>query len=34
MRAIFPKSAARIFVKVPARPGHFHIEIDCVAAVL
>jgi 2-iminobutanoate/2-iminopropanoate deaminase len=25
---------ARIFVNVPAWPGHFDIEIDCVAAVL
>jgi 2-iminobutanoate/2-iminopropanoate deaminase len=25
---------ARIFVKVPAWPGHFDIEIDCVAEVL
>jgi 2-iminobutanoate/2-iminopropanoate deaminase len=24
---------ARIFVSVPAWPGHFDIEIDCVAAV-
>ena len=30
----FPKdSPARIFVCVPAWPGHFDIEIDCVAAV-
>jgi 2-iminobutanoate/2-iminopropanoate deaminase len=25
---------ARIFVNVPAWPGHFDIGIDCVAAVL
>jgi 2-iminobutanoate/2-iminopropanoate deaminase len=25
---------ARIFVAVPAWPGHFDIEIDCIAAVL
>ena len=24
---------ARIFVNVPAWPGHFDIEVDCVAAV-
>ena len=24
---------ARIFVNVPAWPGHFDIEIDCIAAV-
>ncbi len=30
----FPKDPpARIFVNVPAWPGHFDIEIDCVAAV-
>lgn len=30
----FPKDPpARIFVCVPAWPGHFAIEIDCVAAV-
>jgi 2-iminobutanoate/2-iminopropanoate deaminase len=30
----FPKNLpARIFVNVPAWPGHFDIEIDCVAAV-
>ena len=30
----FPKTPpARIFVNVPAWPGHFDIEIDCVAAV-
>ena len=30
----FPKDPpARIFVCVPAWPGHFDIEIDCVAAV-
>ena len=31
----FPKDPpARIFINVPAWPGHFDIEIDCVAAVL
>ena len=31
----FPKDPpARIFVNVPAWPGHFDIEIDCIAAVL
>ena len=31
----FPKDPpARIFINVPARPGHFDIEIDCIAAVL
>ena len=25
---------ARIFINVPAWPGHFDIEIDCIAAVL
>ena len=31
----FPKDApARIFINVPAWPGHFDIEIDCIAAVL
>ncbi|OAJ55363.1 translation initiation inhibitor [Paraburkholderia ginsengiterrae] len=31
----FPKDPpARIFVNVPAWPGRFDIEIDCVAAVL
>jgi endoribonuclease L-PSP len=30
----FPKHPpARIFVNVPAWPGHFDIEIDCIAAV-
>ncbi|SIT36750.1 conserved hypothetical protein [Paraburkholderia piptadeniae] len=30
----FPKDPlARIFVCVPAWPGHFDIEIDCIAAV-
>lgn len=30
----FPKNPpARIFVNVPAWPGHFDIEIDCIAAV-
>jgi 2-iminobutanoate/2-iminopropanoate deaminase len=30
----FPKDPpARIFVNVPAWPGHFDIEIDCVAAL-
>jgi 2-iminobutanoate/2-iminopropanoate deaminase len=30
----FPKDPpARIFICVPAWPGHFDIEIDCVAAV-
>jgi 2-iminobutanoate/2-iminopropanoate deaminase len=30
----FPKDPpARIFVNVPAWPGHFDIEIDCIAAV-
>ena len=30
----FPKNPpARIFVCVPAWPGHFGIEIDCIAAV-
>jgi 2-iminobutanoate/2-iminopropanoate deaminase len=30
----FPKTPpARIFVNVPTWPGHFDIEIDCVAAV-
>jgi 2-iminobutanoate/2-iminopropanoate deaminase len=30
----FPKGpAARIFVNVPAWPGHFDIEIGCIAAV-
>jgi 2-iminobutanoate/2-iminopropanoate deaminase len=24
---------ARIFANVPALPGHFDIEIDCIAAV-
>jgi 2-iminobutanoate/2-iminopropanoate deaminase len=32
-RRFFPKDPpARIFVNVPAWPGHFDIEIDCVAA--
>ena len=31
----FPKDPpARIFVNVPAWPGHFDIEIDCIAAVV
>src|SRR6476469_2112248 len=31
----FPKDPpARIFINVPAWPGHFDIEIDCIAAVL
>jgi 2-iminobutanoate/2-iminopropanoate deaminase len=31
----FPKNPpARILVNLPAWPGHFDIEIDCVAAVL
>jgi enamine deaminase RidA (YjgF/YER057c/UK114 family) len=35
MRAIFAKIRRRgSFVNVPAWPGHFKIEIDCVAAVL
>ena len=30
----FPKDPpARIFVNVPAWPGHFDIEIDCIAAL-
>jgi 2-iminobutanoate/2-iminopropanoate deaminase len=30
----FPKDPpARIFVNVPAWPGHFDIEVDCIAAV-
>jgi len=30
----FPKDPpARIFVCVPAWPGHFDIEIDCIAAI-
>jgi 2-iminobutanoate/2-iminopropanoate deaminase len=34
MRGIFPNNPpARIFVCVPAWPGRFDIEIDCVAAV-
>jgi 2-iminobutanoate/2-iminopropanoate deaminase len=33
-RKFFPSlPPARIFVAVPAWPGHFDIEIDCVAAV-
>jgi 2-iminobutanoate/2-iminopropanoate deaminase len=33
-RRFFPKDPpARIFVNVPAWPGRFDIEIDCVAAV-
>ena len=33
-RRFFPRDPpARIFVNVPAWPGHFDIEIDCVAAV-
>jgi len=33
-RRFFPNDPpARIFVNVPAWPGHFDIEIDCVAAV-
>ena len=27
------KAPARIFINVPAWPGHFDIEIDCTAAV-
>jgi 2-iminobutanoate/2-iminopropanoate deaminase len=31
----FPKNPpARIFVNVPAWPGHFDIEVDCIAAVV
>jgi 2-iminobutanoate/2-iminopropanoate deaminase len=31
----FPKDPpARIFINVPAWPGHFDIEIDCIAAML
>jgi 2-iminobutanoate/2-iminopropanoate deaminase len=31
----FPKDPpARIFVNVPAWPGHFDIEIDCIAAAV
>jgi 2-iminobutanoate/2-iminopropanoate deaminase len=31
----FPKNPpARIFINVPAWPGHFDIEIDCVAAAI
>ena len=31
----FPQEPpARIFINVPAWPGHFDIEIDCIAAVL
>jgi 2-iminobutanoate/2-iminopropanoate deaminase len=30
----FPKDPpARIFVNVPAWPGHFDVEVDCIAAV-
>jgi 2-iminobutanoate/2-iminopropanoate deaminase len=30
----FPSNPpARIFVNVPAGPGHFDIEIDCIAAI-
>jgi 2-iminobutanoate/2-iminopropanoate deaminase len=33
-RTFFPVDPpARIFVNVPAWPGHFDIEIDCIAAV-
>lgn len=33
-RRVFPKDPpARIFVNVPAWPGHFDIEIDCIAAM-
>jgi 2-iminobutanoate/2-iminopropanoate deaminase len=33
-KRFFPTSPpARIFVAVPAWPGHFDIEIDCIAAV-
>lgn len=28
-----PNPPARIFVNVPAWPGHFDIEIDCIAAI-
>jgi len=28
-----PQPPARIFVKVPAWPGRFDIEVDCIAAV-
>lgn len=28
-----PNPPARIFINVPAWPGHFDIEIDCVAAI-
>lgn len=28
-----PEPPARIFINVPAWPGHFDIEIDCIAAV-
>jgi len=31
----FPKDPpARIFINVPAWPGHFDIEIDCVATII
>ena len=31
----FPKDPpARVFINVPAWPGHFDIEIDCIAATL
>jgi hypothetical protein len=34
-RRYFPENPpARIFINVPTRPGHFDIEIDCVAAML
>ena len=33
-RRFFPKEyPARIFINVPAWPGHFDIEIDCIASV-
>jgi len=33
-KRFFPKDPpARIFVNVPAWPGRFDIEIDCIAAV-
>ena len=33
-RRFFPTNPpARIFVAVPAWPGHFDIEIDCIAAI-
>jgi hypothetical protein len=34
IRGIFRKTHRReIFVNVPAWPGHFDIEIDCIAAI-